>query len=163
MFSLSLNRTVGIAVIAISCVALVNISQPVQASPRTPLYIDSSGKGIPMVFWDLRSNRRFAKQLAISGSEAAGQIYGKESIPHLQDLVYRESCPKRNVRPASLFQTTCYGQYMVPEYRNCTLGCGGHSYVIYFSTGTFECYGYSIGPDACNGCDIQELHRDPCS
>lgn len=125
--------------------------------------IDSSGQAIPTVFWGVKQDRSFANELVLLSSAVATREYRKDSTPHVQGLVYRESCPKRSVQNASLFQGSCIGQYMVPETRNCTLGCGGHSYKIYFSTGEFPCNGYKVGPDACNGCDTQELGCDPCS
>ena len=156
----SFLRFFGLATIVITCAMASNVSSQAQALPRECLYINSSGQGIPTVFSGRRPDPRFANQLGALTRQAASQ---QASTPQLRNLVYREGCPRRSVRSASLLQESCIGQYMEPEIGQCTRGCGGHSYTIYFSTGDFDCNGYVVGPDACNGCETQELHCDPCS
>lgn len=145
------------AILAIGFV-MTAVSCPAQGSPRVPVYIDLSGQQIPTVFWALRPDPRFASVL----KREIASLQPHASPPHFQNLAFKENCPKKSLRSVSFPQTGCNGQYMEPEYRNCTLGCGGHSYRIYFSTGDFPCNGYSYGPEACNSCETQEIGCDPC-
>jgi hypothetical protein len=162
MFNPTRNTILALAALAISCATAASTSGPARASTRACLYIDSSGRAITTVFWGLRPDTRFANLLSAL-SKQAEPVSRQASAPHMQNLVYRESCPKQNLRNAAFPQGgTCYGQYMVPEYRDCTLGCGGHSYRVFFSTGDVPCNGYYPSGDACGGCENQETGCVSC-
>jgi len=157
------NRIFAVAVLTIICATAAIVSWPAQASPPAGLYINSSGQRIPTVFRGLRPDARFANTLNALKHTQTASLDRQASNPHFQTLAYREGCPKKALRNAALLQVSCLGQYMVAHYYNCTLGCGGHSYRTYSSTGTYPCSGYYIVGDACNGCEYQESSCDPCS
>jgi len=153
------GRVRAFAALAV-CYVAITFTWSSQAAPNSCFYMDSSGHRISNVFWGLLPDPKFALVLR----PQIAQLQQRESIPHFQDLVYRERCPKKTLLSAALPQACpCYGQFMIQQYRSCDSGCaGGVYYGWYYSGGDIDCNGYAIVGDSCNGCEYREQHCDSC-
>lgn len=127
-----------------------------RGSSRAPRYINSSGQEIPTIFWALRPDASVLNRVIAS-------LKSQALSPHLQNLAYKEGCPKKTLRNVALPQISCNGNFMTPEYLSCGISCGGHSFQQFCSCGMFDCSGYYYNGDACNGCELRESSCDPCA
>jgi hypothetical protein len=170
------SRISAAVVVIVFCFALLigipRIEAPAASNALRFFCVNSGGHRIASVYYGLTPNSRFAAQLGlIRKREERLEAY----TPTYQTLAFRSdrgskcrfaATAFRGPRPVAPRPTQCNGQYMEPQWFDCTYGCdpNGRQYPEFFSTGSNPCNGYYypnlIGD--CGGCVLAERYCNSC-